>query len=95
MIDATTTTDVLATTFNGAGEILAVAIGATVGGIVALLGLGYGVRAIGEHITGPSFATGTAVGSGGMSWDDIRSEYPADRREAIVNKIREIEARGI
>lgn len=55
MYGIASTTATLATAFSGVGTILALSIGTIVTGLIALLGLGFGIRKLTEHITGPSF----------------------------------------
>lgn len=49
------TTDVLATAFSNTGTILVAIIGVVMVGLIALLGLGFGVRHLRKYITGRKF----------------------------------------
>jgi len=52
---ATTTIASLTTAFSDTGTILALVIGAVLVALVALLGLGFGVRHLRKYITGRKF----------------------------------------
>jgi len=49
------TTDALSTAFTNTGTILASVIAVVLVGLIALLGLGYGVRHLKRYITGRKF----------------------------------------
>jgi len=49
------TTDALSTAFTNTGTILAAVIAVVLVGLIALLGLGYGVRHLKRYITGRKF----------------------------------------
>lgn len=49
------TTDALSTVFTNAGLTLAASVGVILVGLVALLGLGFGVRHLRKYITGDKF----------------------------------------
>jgi len=49
------TTDALSTLFTNTGTILVAVIGVVLVGLVALLGLGFGVRHLRKYITGRKF----------------------------------------
>lgn len=49
------TTDALSTLYNNTGTILTTVIGTVLIGLVALLGLGFGVRHLRKYITGRKF----------------------------------------
>lgn len=49
------TTGALSTAFTDIGTVLSVVIGTVLVGLVALLGLGFGVRQAKKHITGKKF----------------------------------------
>lgn len=55
MWDISSTTDALATAFANTGTILTVVIAAILVGLVALMGLGFGVRHLRKYITGRKF----------------------------------------
>lgn len=55
MWDATSTTAALTTAYGDIGTILAVAVAAVVGALVALLGLGFGIRKARHYVTGRKF----------------------------------------
>jgi len=55
MWDIASTTGVLSTAFSDTGTILTAVIGVVVVGLVALLGLGFGVRHLRKYITGRKF----------------------------------------
>lgn len=55
MYDVTDATTSLGTLFTDAGTIIGVVIAAILVGLVALVGLGYGVRLLKKHITGKKF----------------------------------------
>jgi len=78
-------TAMVALSFTTIGTIFVATIGSLVAGIVALAGLGFAMRQLEHHITGPSFSS-----NGGMSWDDIRSEYPPEARARMIAKIKEL-----
>jgi len=49
------TTDLLTNAFSDMGTVFALVIGAIVSLVVALLGLGYGIRTLKKHATGRKF----------------------------------------
>jgi len=49
------TTDILTQAYADGGVILGVVIGVIVTAVVALIGLGYGIRALKKHVTGRKF----------------------------------------
>lgn len=53
--DVASTTDTLNTAFTNTGTILVVVIGTVVVGLIALLGLGFGIRHLRKYITGRKF----------------------------------------
>lgn len=53
----------LATTFSDAGLIVAAVVVGVLAGVVALLGLGFGVRRVRGYITGPSFMDDMQAGN--------------------------------
>lgn len=55
MWTAASTTGALSTAFTDTGTILAAVIGVILAGLVALLGLGFGVRHVRKYITGRKF----------------------------------------
>jgi len=55
MWDIASTTAQLATAYADAGTILAVVIGTIVTAIVALVGLGFGIRKLKSYVTGRKF----------------------------------------
>jgi len=55
MWDVGSTTDALSTLFTDTGTILTAVIGVILAGMVALLGLGFGVRHLRKYITGRKF----------------------------------------
>jgi len=55
MWEVASSTDALATLFTNAGTIIAVVIATVLVGLVALLGLGFGVRHLRKYITGRKF----------------------------------------
>lgn len=55
MWDVASTSDALGTLYSNAGTILAVVVAAILTGLVALLGLGFGVRHLRKYITGRKF----------------------------------------
>jgi len=55
MWDIASTTDMLTTTFSDVGTVIAFVIPAIVTVLVALLGLGYGVRLLKKYVTGRKF----------------------------------------
>lgn len=55
MWDIASTTSTLTTAYSDTGTILVVVIAAVVTGLVALLGLGFGVRHLKKYITGRKF----------------------------------------
>lgn len=55
MWTAASTTGILATAYSDTGTILVAVIGTIVAGIVALLGLGFGIRHLRKYITGRKF----------------------------------------
>jgi len=55
MWEIASTTDVLSTAFSDTGTILVAVIGVVLTGLVALLGLGFGVRHLKKYITGRKF----------------------------------------
>jgi len=55
MWDAASTTAALGTMYADAGTILTLVIGTILGALVALAGLGYGVREMQKRITGRKF----------------------------------------
>jgi len=52
MWDIASTTDALTTAFSNTGVILALVVGTVLVAIVALIGLGYGIRKLTKKITG-------------------------------------------
>jgi len=55
MWDVGSTTDALSTAFTDTGTILTAVVGVILAGLVALLGLGFGVRHLRKYITGRKF----------------------------------------
>jgi len=55
MWDVASTTAALGTLYSDAGTIIAVVIGTVLVGLIALLGLGFGVRHLRKYITGRKF----------------------------------------
>jgi hypothetical protein len=55
MWTAASTTAILSTAFSDTGTILAAVIGTIVAAVVALLGLGFGIRYVRKHVTGHKF----------------------------------------
>jgi len=55
MWDATSTVAALSSMFTDTGTILAAVIGVILAGLIALLGLGFGVRHVRKYITGRKF----------------------------------------
>jgi len=55
MWEIASTTDLLTTAFTDMGTVFALVIGAIVSLVIALLGLGYGIRALKKHATGRKF----------------------------------------
>lgn len=55
MWTAASTTATLATAFSDTGTILVSVIGVVVAGLIALLGLGFGIRHLRKYITGRKF----------------------------------------
>lgn len=55
MWNATSSVAALGTVFTDTGTILSAVIGVILGGVVALLGLGFGVRHVKKYITGRKF----------------------------------------
>lgn len=53
--DATSTISTLTTAYGDSGTILTYVIGVIVVGLIALLGLGFGVRHLRKYITGRKF----------------------------------------
>jgi len=49
------TTEMLTSTFSDVGTVIAFVIPAIIGVLVALLGLGYGVRLLKKYVTGKKF----------------------------------------
>lgn len=49
------TTDALATAFSNTGTILTSVVGVVLVGLIALLGLGFGIRHLRKYITGRKF----------------------------------------
>lgn len=55
MWDVGSTTDALSTLFTNTGTVMTAVIGTILIGLVALLGLGFGVRHLRKYITGRKF----------------------------------------
>lgn len=55
MWSVASTTDALSTAFTNTGTILLAVIGTVLVGLIALLGLGFGVRHLRKYITGRKF----------------------------------------
>jgi len=55
MWEIASTTGVLTTAYSGAGTILVLVIGTVLTALVALLGLGFGVRHLRKYVTGRKF----------------------------------------
>jgi len=55
MWDIASTTELITSAFSDVGTVFALVIGAIVSLVVALLGLGYGIRALKKHATGKKF----------------------------------------
>jgi len=66
MYDITSATSNLTSAFNGVGEILSVVFGGVLVGLIALIGLGYGVRKLYKTIFNypGGFGYNPALGSG-------------------------------
>lgn len=55
MFTAASTTALLATAFTDTGTIVSVTLAAVVVGVIALMGLGFGIRKASKHVTGKKF----------------------------------------
>jgi len=55
MWSVASTTDALTTLFSNTGTVLTATIGVVLVGLIALLGLGFGVRHLRKYITGRKF----------------------------------------
>jgi len=55
MWDIASTTDALSTSFTNTGTIVAVVVASVLVGLIALMGLGFGIRHLRKYITGRKF----------------------------------------
>lgn len=76
MYGVASTTNTLATTFTGTGEIIAMALGVLLIGIAALLGLGFGVRKLIGYIFNEPGSIGynSQYGSGWSRFNHAKME---------------------